>query len=325
MHSASRLIPAPGGAPAATPGLFIAFEGGDGTGKTTQARLLAAWLRGQGHDVTDTREPGATRLGMRLRALLLDASHAGMSPRAEALMYAADRAEHVSAVIGPALARGAIVVTDRYIDSSLAYQGAGRGLLTGEVARLSRWAADGRMPDLTILLDMPPQAAAGRRTAPPDRLEAEPSQFHQRARDGFLALARAEPSRYLVLDAAQPEAAVALEVRDRLQGLLPDENRRTIGAYEGHVSEYVKGTRQDVSGVMKAWLDESVAGLDRSARILELGSATGRDAAYLRSMGYAVECTDATLAFVRLLQEKGLGARQLNAVTDDLGAPMTSC
>jgi dTMP kinase len=224
---------AQGVAPGAGQGLFIAFEGGEGTGKTTQARLLAIWLREQGYDVVTTHEPGATKVGMRLRALLLDTSHTGMSPHAEALMYAADRAEHVSAVIEPALARGAIVITDRYIDSSLAYQGAGRGLLTEEVVRLNRWATGGRMPDLTILLDMPPEAGLDRRTASADRLEAEPAEFHRRVRAGFLVLARAEPSRYMVLDAAQPTSAVSREIKDRIQELLPDPVPREAEAVTG--------------------------------------------------------------------------------------------
>ena len=125
-------------------GLFVAFEGGEGVGKTTQARLIAIWLREQGYDVVTTNEPGATKVGMRLRALLLDTAHAGMSPHSEALLYAADRAEHVAKVIDPALERGAVVITDRYIDSSLAYQGAGRGIPTADIARLNSWATDGR-------------------------------------------------------------------------------------------------------------------------------------------------------------------------------------
>ncbi|HYZ57479.1 MAG TPA: dTMP kinase [Streptosporangiaceae bacterium] len=214
-------------------GLFIAFEGGEGAGKTTQARMLAIRLREQGFDVVTTREPGATKVGMRLRALLLDTAHAGMSPRAEALMYAADRAEHVASVISPALARGAVVITDRYTDSSLAYQGAARGLRTDDVAWLSRWATRGLVPDLTILLDLPPQAGLGRRARSADRLEAEPSEFHERVRAGFLAQARAEPERYLVLDATRPAAELTAEIEDRVRDLLPDPVPSTAEAATG--------------------------------------------------------------------------------------------
>jgi dTMP kinase len=204
------------------PGLFLAFEGGEGTGKTTQARLIAIWLREQGYDVETTHEPGATKVGMRLRALLLDTAHAGMSPHAEALMYAADRAEHVASVIEPALARGAIVITDRFVDSSLAYQGTGRGLRATEIAQLNSWATGGRMPDLTILLDIPPEAGLGRRARSADRLEAEPMEFHRRVRSGFLALARADPSRYLVVDALRPVGEISQEIKDRIREILPD-------------------------------------------------------------------------------------------------------
>ena len=210
---------APGGPP---PGLLIAFEGGEGSGKTTQARLVAIWLRELGYDVEKTHEPGATKIGMRLRALLLDTSHTGMSPRAEALMYAADRAEHVASVIAPALARGAVVITDRYVDSSLAYQGAGRNLAVDEIARFNRWATGGRIPDLTILLDMDPMAGLSRRARSADRLEAEPADFHLRVRAGFLALARAEPARYLVLDADRPPAEITRDIQERIRELLPD-------------------------------------------------------------------------------------------------------
>ncbi|HEY2240307.1 MAG TPA: dTMP kinase [Streptosporangiaceae bacterium] len=203
-------------------GLFIALEGGEGAGKTTQARMLAIWLREQGFDVVTTREPGATKVGMRLRALLLDTAHANMSPRAEALMYAADRAQHVAEVIAPALDRGAVVITDRYVDSSLAYQGAARGLRAEDVAWLSRWATGGLMPDLTVLLDLPPLDGLGRRTRSMDRLEAEPSEFHERVRTGFLGLAHREPERYLVLDATRPPAELTAEIEDRLRDLLPD-------------------------------------------------------------------------------------------------------
>ena len=203
-------------------GLLIAFEGGEGAGKTTQARLLAIWLREQGYDVIATHEPGATKVGMRLRALLLDTAHTGMSARAETLMYAADRAEHVDTVIGPALRRGAVVVTDRFVDSSLAYQGRGRNLPISEIAGLNQWATGGLRPDLTILLDLPPVAGLVRRAPSADRLEAEPTEFHQRVREGFLAQARAEPHRYLVLDATRPPEQLSREIQDRVRDMLPD-------------------------------------------------------------------------------------------------------
>jgi dTMP kinase len=207
---------------AAPAGVLIAFEGGEGSGKTTQARLISIWLRELGYDVVTTHEPGATKIGMRLRALLLDTSSTGMSPQAEALMYAADRAEHVASVIAPALDRGAVVITDRYVDSSLAYQGAGRNLSLEEISRFNWWATGGRTPDLTILLDMDPIAGLRRRTRSADRLEAEPAEFHLRVRAGFLKLAHAEPGRYLVLDAARPPAEVTAEIRDRIRNMLPD-------------------------------------------------------------------------------------------------------
>jgi dTMP kinase len=211
-----------GTAPAPAPGLLIAFEGGEGSGKTTQARLVSIWLRELGYDVETTYEPGATKIGMRLRALLLDTSSTGMSPHAEALMYAADRAEHVASVIAPALDRGAIVITDRYVDSSLAYQGAGRNLPVEEIARFNWWATGGRTPDLTILLDMDPLAGLNRRTRSADRLEAEPAEFHLRVRAGFLALADADPGRYLVLDAGRPPEQITRDITDRIRDLLPD-------------------------------------------------------------------------------------------------------
>ena len=208
--------------PGPPPGLLIAFEGGEGSGKTTQARLISIWLRELGYDVVTTHEPGATKVGMRLRALLLDTAHTGMSPKAEALMYAADRAEHVASVIAPALDRGAIVITDRYVDSSLAYQGAGRNLPVEEIARFNWWATGGRVPDLTILLDMDPIAGLSRRTRSADRLEAEPAAFHLRVRAGFRALAQADPSRYLVLDADRPTDEITRDIQNRIRGMLPD-------------------------------------------------------------------------------------------------------
>ncbi|CAM5459963.1 dTMP kinase [Streptomyces abikoensis] len=207
-------------APAAT-GFFIAFEGGDGAGKSTQVRAIAEWIRSKGHEVVVTREPGATPIGQRLRAILLDVSSAGLSDRAEALLYAADRAEHVDSVVQPALARGAVVISDRYIDSSVAYQGAGRDLSPTEIARINRWATGGLVPHLTVLLDVSPETARERFTEAPDRLESEPMEFHDRVRTGFLTLAAADPSRYLVVDAGQAPEDITTVVRHRLDQVLP--------------------------------------------------------------------------------------------------------
>ncbi|MFD7679381.1 dTMP kinase, partial [Streptomyces sp. NPDC060187] len=204
-----------------TNGFFIALEGGDGAGKSTQAQALADWIRGKGHEVVVTREPGATPVGKRLRSILLDVSSAGLSHRAEALLYAADRAEHVDTVVRPALERGAVVISDRYIDSSVAYQGAGRDLSPTEIARINRWATAGLVPHLTVLLDVSPEAARERFTEAPDRLESEPLEFHTRVRSGFLTLAAADPGRYLVVDAAQEPEAVTTVVRHRLDMMLP--------------------------------------------------------------------------------------------------------
>ncbi|WP_329119331.1 dTMP kinase [Streptomyces sp. NBC_01465] len=202
-------------------GFFIALEGGDGAGKSTQVEALAEWIRAKGHEVVVTREPGATPIGKRLRSILLDVSSAGLSNRAEALLYAADRAEHVDSVVRPALERGAIVITDRYIDSSVAYQGAGRDLSPTEIARINRWATHGLVPHLTVLLDVSPETARERFTEAPDRLESEPMEFHQRVRTGFLTLAAADAGRYLVVDAGQEPESITTVVRHRLDQLLP--------------------------------------------------------------------------------------------------------
>ncbi|WP_435256348.1 dTMP kinase [Streptomyces althioticus] len=202
-------------------GFFIALEGGDGAGKSTQAEALADWIRSKGHEVVLTREPGATPVGKRLRSILLDVSSAGLSHRAEALLYAADRAEHVDTVVRPALERGAVVISDRYIDSSVAYQGAGRDLSPTEIARINRWATAGLVPHLTVLLDVSPETARERFTEAPDRLESEPAEFHARVRSGFLTLAAADPGRYLVVDAGQEPEAVTTAIRHRLDRVLP--------------------------------------------------------------------------------------------------------
>ncbi|MGW6905665.1 dTMP kinase [Streptomyces sp. NPDC054940] len=206
--------------PAAS-GFFIALEGGDGAGKSTQAEALAEWIRGKGHEVVVTREPGATPVGKRLRSILLDVSSAGLSHRAEALLYAADRAEHVDTVVRPALERGAVVISDRYVDSSVAYQGAGRDLSPTEIARINRWATNGLAPHLTVLLDVSPEVARERFTEAPDRLESEPAEFHTRVRSGFLTLAASDPGRYLVVDAGQEPEGVTTVIRHRLDQMLP--------------------------------------------------------------------------------------------------------
>ncbi|MCE4026670.1 MULTISPECIES: dTMP kinase [unclassified Microbacterium] len=203
-------------------GLWITLEGGDGTGKTTQAALLEEWLRGQDRKVLRTREPGGSEVGVLIRDIVLH--HRGdIAPRAEALLYAADRAHHVATVVRPALDRGEVVIQDRYLDSSVAYQGAGRVLDADEVRGLSLWAAEGALPDLTVLLDLDPALARRRLDSaekPFDRLEAEREEFHRRVRESFLALAAAEPERFLVVDAAQEPDEIAAAVRARVAGLL---------------------------------------------------------------------------------------------------------
>lgn len=204
------------------PGLFITLEGGDGSGKTTQASILRDWLESEGRVVVRTREPGGTEVGVLIRDIVLH--HRGeVSPRAEALLYASDRAHHIATVVRPALERGQIVIQDRYLDSSVAYQGAGRVLGRDEIRDLSLWAAEGLLPDLTVLLDLDPEAARARLDAadkPFDRLEAERDEFHARVRAEYLALAAAEPERFLVLDASLPAAEIAGAVRARVTALL---------------------------------------------------------------------------------------------------------
>lgn len=201
-------------------GAFVTFEGGDAVGKSTQAAALQAWLQQQGHDVVRTREPGGTPLGEAVRELVLHREW-DVAPRTEALLYAADRAQHVATVVRPALARGAIVIQDRYLDSSVAYQGSGRVLDPAEIRRLSLWVTEGLLPDLTVLLDLPADAARARRTGRAyDRLEAEEDAFHERVRLAFLRLADAEPDRFLVLDAAQPADVLRDLIRDAVAPLL---------------------------------------------------------------------------------------------------------
>ncbi|WZH35480.1 MAG: dTMP kinase [Microbacterium enclense] len=213
---------APRAAAAGGPGLFVTFEGGDGAGKTTQATLLEDWLRERGREVVRTREPGGTDVGVLVRDIVLH--HRGhIAPRAEALLYAADRAHHIETIVRPAIARGDVVIQDRYLDSSVAYQGAGRVLDADDIRDLSLWATGGLLPDLTVLLDLDPAAARTRLDAeakPFDRLEAEKGEFHARVRAGFLALAEAEPDRFVVLDARQPVSELAHRVREAVASRL---------------------------------------------------------------------------------------------------------
>ena len=205
-------------------GLLIAFEGGEGAGKSTQAASLVAWLTEVGHDVVATRQPGGTPLGTTIRGILLEPATGSMSPRTEALLYAADKAEHAHRVLLPALERGAVVVTDRYVDSTLAYQGAGRALQLHELAQLVDWATSGVRPDLTVLLDVDTGTGSDRLVGR-DRLEAEPDDFHRRVRAGFRALAEASPDSYLVLDGAAAVDDTAAAVRTRVRGLLESRSQ----------------------------------------------------------------------------------------------------
>jgi dTMP kinase len=201
-------------------GLFVVFEGGDAVGKSTQVRALVEWLTAQGVPVVQTFEPGDTPVGATIRRAVLDPATGDLSPRTETLLYAADKAQHVAEVVRPALAAGSVVVCDRYVDSMLAYQGAGRVLSVDEVAAVARWATEDLRPHLTVVLDLDPgQAVAGK--AEKDRLEAAGDHLHQRARAFFLALAEADPAHYLVLPARLPITEIAERVRDRVRPLLP--------------------------------------------------------------------------------------------------------
>lgn len=202
-------------------GSFIAFEGGDGAGKSTQVRLLAAALEEAGREVVVTRQPGGTELGARLRDLVLHGDH--VSPRAEALIFAADKAHHVDQLVRPALRRGAVVLTDRYTDSSVAYQGAGRELGADEVHRLQMWAVEDLVPDLTVIVDVPADEGRRRRGAVHDRMESEADAFHDAIRAHFLAMAQAAPHRYLVVDGTRSveEIHVGVVAALRERGVLP--------------------------------------------------------------------------------------------------------
>ena len=201
------------------PGLFVVLEGGDGAGKSTQLARLAAWLRESGHDVVVTYEPGDTALGATLRKLLLDPASGDVSPRAEAMLYAADKAQHVYELVRPALDSGKVVVCDRYVDSMIAYQGAGRVLDVDEVRHLTDWATNGLLPDLTVVLDVPVENAVGEKVDL-DRLESAGTEFHERVRHHFLDLAAQDPSRYLVLPGRDDRDTIEAAIRTRVLELL---------------------------------------------------------------------------------------------------------
>jgi len=200
-------------------GIFIVFEGGDGLGKTTQVDILCKWLANAGHDVLKTFEPGDSTVGAMIRQIVLDPATGEMSPRAEALLYAADKAQHVFAVVRPALERGAVVVCDRYVDSMLAYQGAGRVLQLADLERIAHWATEDLQPDLTVVLDAELRDGVHAKSDK-DRLESAGEKFHERTRLFFLELARREPERYLVLDARASREEIAAWVAARVVPLL---------------------------------------------------------------------------------------------------------
>jgi dTMP kinase len=210
-------------ASASAPGLFVAFEGGEGAGKSTQARALAEGLIAAGHEVVLTREPGGTPAAEAIREVVLTPEFAGLDMRAEALLYAAARAEHVARLVRPALARGAVVITDRYIDSSIAYQGIGRQLGPDVIGEINLWATRSLLPDLTVLLDVEAGAGLARIDSAPDRIEQEPEEFHAQVVQGFRALAAGDPERYLVLAAHDDREALGAVILERVQALLAEQ------------------------------------------------------------------------------------------------------
>lgn len=225
------------------PGSFIVFEGGEGTGKSTQVTVLVERLRLSGYDVVATREPGGSAISESIRNLILQDGSAGMSPRCEALLFAAARAEHVSSLIRPALERGAVVVSDRFIDSSIAYQGVGRGLGQQEIARISRWATDDVAADLTVLLDVDPVIGLAR-AQDPNRLEAEDLAFHVSVQEAFLKLAREDPSGHVVVPADRTPDQVADEVWRAVESTLGGGTRR-------------RGTRSERNSAPGAMTDQA--------------------------------------------------------------------
>ena len=220
-------------------GVFVCFEGGEGAGKSTQSRLLRQRLEADGHVVLLTREPGATPVGVEVRRIVLDPATGELADRTEALLYAADKAEHIHAVVGPALERDEVVITDRYVDSTLAYQGAGRSIDSAELEWVARWATGDLRPHLTVLLDLEPSAGLTR-FEERDRIEGESIEFHRRVREEFLRLAEADPEHYLVLDAHGAVEDIAAAVHTRLAPLL-EAVRDMTAVQEGTVWDDLVG------------------------------------------------------------------------------------
>jgi dTMP kinase len=215
-------------------GLFIAFEGVEGSGKGTQIRLAQSYVESLGRDVIVTREPGGTELGERLRDALLDPATGTLTPRAEALLFAAGRAQHVVSVIRPALDEGKVVLCDRFIDSSLAYQGAGRGLGDPDLLSLNAWATEGLFPDLVVLLHLEPEeglaraSEAGRSEA--DRIESEELAFHAKVSDAYLRLADEHPDTFVVIDGSGTPVEVHIRVKAALAKVFAPEDEGRAGA-----------------------------------------------------------------------------------------------
>lgn len=255
-------------------GVFITFEGGDGSGKSTQIQSVRDWFESRGREVIVTREPGGTELGTEIRRLVQNGPE-DVDARTEALLYAADRAYHVATVIGPALERGAVVLGDRYIDSSLAYQGAARSLGVDEIASLSAWATRGLYPSLTFLLDLPPEVGARRRTDAPDRMERESMDFHERVRHQYLRLADAEPERIVVIDAVGTIEEVFSEIRgvlvERFDGGVATIDEAVDGSAE---SVTVAGAGADAPAEVPAETEDTAAEVASSEASTEEASPT---------------------------------------------------
>jgi len=254
-----------------TKGVFIAFEGGEGTGKSTQSKLLQKWLIQEGETVTLSREPGGTDLGKELRHTLLSHHTGEISPRAEALIYAADRAHHVYSVIRPALERGDVVISDRYFDSSIAYQGAGRILIPGEVARISRWATESLYPTLTIVIDIPAEISMSRLTSH-DRIESEPINFHERVREEFLQISLLDPERYYVVDGTQTIEEIHKEIISRvaeLSGL----KRNAKGPHENRLLRPIRIASNAVSSSVTRAATATKAKATKSAKVPKIKTA----------------------------------------------------